>query len=589
MKIRAEYPRPQFVRNEWECLNGEWTFHIVRRASFQKYQEDSSENINSTGFKDKIIVPFAPETALSGVSSDEIINCIFYHRKLNVPLEWRGRRIILHFGAVFYHSEIYINSKLVGFHDGGSSSFELDITDFITFGEDDLVVKVESCLVDGSIPSGKQSCFVHSYACYYQRTTGIWQSVWMEPVSRYGLKRVKMSWAEQDGCIQFTPEYFSINSDLRLRVNIKYGNDETSREVTVVDGVLFSVKIENPVLWRPGNVALYDIRFDVFDGDTVIDNVVSYFGLRTIEIIGNKVYLNGKVLFQRLVLDQGFYPESNWTAPSDQALENDIRLSIAAGFNGARLHQKVFEERYLYHADRLGYLLWEESPSWGLDYNNPGLPARNFLSEWREIVTRDINHPSVIAWTPLNETFLFAVPLVHQRLHKEVYELTKALDKTRPVNDSSGYIHYITDLWTVHLYEQNPEKFSKMIFKNNDDIFRCYPDIEPRYSGQPYFVDEFGGIKWDPMTQYIPELSFSQNLDSWGYGESPSDIEAYYNRLSELVRILISKDFISGYCYTQLTDVEQEKNGIYYYNRKPKFDMKRILEIFSRIPDWADF
>ncbi len=584
-----EYPRPQFERQEWVSLDGEWTYHIVRRAFFQNMQNDTEENICSSGFPDRIIVPFAPETKLSGADEKEIIRCVFYHRKIQIPSKWSGKRIMLHFEAVFYHAEIYINGNPVGFHDGGSTPFAVDITSHVHCGQEyDLVVKATADLSDGSIPSGKQSSFIQSYACFYQRTTGIWLSVWMEPVDRYSLKNVRMIWSEEDGNLVITPEYLAEAPEGLLSIRAVRGGRVYQRTAKTRSGLPLTLHIDQPELWEPGHPNLYDIEFTVAVRGEVVDRVSSYIGLRTVSIEGGCFLLNGKKLYQRLVLDQGFYPESNWTAPSDQSLVMDIELSMKAGFNGARLHQKVFSERYLYHADRLGYLVWGESPSWGLDYNSPGLPARNFLSEWREIVERDINHPCIIVWTPLNETYLRAFPLVHCRLHQDAYELTKAIDPSRPVNDASGYIHCRTDIWTVHLYEQDPERFDSILTSPEAGVYRCYPESEPPYEGQPYFVDEFGGIKWDPETQGSEGLSFSQNMDSWGYGQSPRDIEAFYVRLEGLVDALIAKRHVSGYCYTQLTDVEQEKNGLYYYDRSVKFDMDRIRRIFSRKPDWAE-
>jgi beta-galactosidase/beta-glucuronidase len=300
--------------------------------------------------------------------------------------------------------------------------------------------------------------------------------------------------------------------------------------------------------------------------------------MRKVHIEGNKVFLNNEELYQRLVLDQGFYPEGIWTAPSDAALKRDIELSMKAGFNGARLHQKVFEERFHYWADRLGYLTWGESSSWGNDPNDLA-SARLFLAEWQEIVVRDRNHPSIIAWTPLNETVVFSNPRQHRRFHRDLYALCKDLDPTRPVNDTSGYIHARTDLWTVHNYEQDPDKLKTMLIPDRDKgVWRNHPEQEVDYEGQPYLVDEFGGIKW------IPEGRRAYADNSWGYGGAPQTVEEFYSRLKGQVDAILSQGHIGGYCYTQLTDVEQEQNGIYNYDRSAKFDMRRIAAIFARNP-----
>ena len=321
---------------------------------------------------------------------------------------------------------------------------------------------------------------------------------------------------------------------------------------------------------------LYDITFEVKAADgRLIDTVSSYAGLRKVHIEGNQVLLNNEPIYQRLVLDQGFYPDGIWTAPTDEALKHDIELSLAAGFNGARLHQKVFEERFHYWADKLGYITWGESSSWGCDPNTIQ-GARNFLSEWREIVVRDRNHPSIIAWTPWNETGHITDAKQHRRSHIDTRDICKDLDPTRPVNDSSGYVHYITDLWTVHTYEQDAVALKGQLeIKDETGVFRNVPKKENDYTGQPYLVDEFGGIKW------IPEEDRAYADNSWGYGNAPKTQEEFYARLESHVQCLRELPHISGWCYTQLTDVEQEQNGIYRYNRSAKFDMARIKRIFQ--------
>jgi len=306
----------------------------------------------------------------------------------------------------------------------------------------------------------------------------------------------------------------------------------------------------------------------------VIDRVQSYAGLRKIHIEGNRIYLNNEPYYLRLVLDQGFYPDGVWTAPSDEALKRDIELSMNAGFNGARLHQKVFEERFHYWADKMGYLTWGESSSWGIDITS-ATAARNFLTEWEEIVVRDRNHPSIIVWTPFNETWRGGEYL--QRLIMNTYNLTKNLDPTRPVNDSSGGFHINTDIWTEHTYEQNPEKLLDLLTPSLEQgVWRRSPENSMPYGGQPYLIDEYGGIKWIPTTDH----QYAE--DSWGYGTDPKTIDEFYERLEALTDVILSLDHIFGFCYTQLTDIEQEQNGVYNYNRTEKFDMARIKKILTK-------
>jgi beta-galactosidase/beta-glucuronidase len=343
-----------------------------------------------------------------------------------------------------------------------------------------------------------------------------------------------------------------------------------------IDGVPRVLAMRNPHPWTLQDPFLYTIVLEVLDGDEVIDEVETYAGLRKIHVAGDQIYLNNERIFLRLVLDQGFYPDGIWTAPSDDMLRKDIEYAMVAGFNGARLHQKVFEPRFHYWADKLGYLTWGESASWGIDMSDE-VGARNFLSEWREIVMRDRNHPSIIAWTPFNETRDMGDGRQHHRLQQDAYDLTNALDPTRPVNDASGYVHVKTDLWTVHTYEQDPEALQEELALDEEGKpWRRFPEAEADYQGQPYIVDEFGGIKW------VADEEGKPDEDAWGYGQGPETEEEFYARLEGLVDAVLSQDHVRGFCYTQLTDVEQEQNGIYTYDRRVKFDMDRIRDIFSK-------
>ena len=439
-------------------------------------------------------------------------------------------------------------------------------------------------LWSGTQPSGKQSWKHGSYGCFYTRTTGIWQTVWMEAVDPCGLVEVTIVPDLAAGRFLITPLFHGLAPGQTWEVVASRDRRESGRvSGPARNGVPLVLDIRAPEAWRPGTPVLYDLNCIVRDRDgAVIDTVASYAGLREIQTAGNQLLVNGEPVSLRLVLDQGFYPDGIWTAPSDAALRRDIELSMAAGFNGARLHQKVFEERFLSWADRLGYLVWAESASWGLDYNSDGLPHRNFLSEWSEIIRRDRNHPSIIAWTPFNETRIVSDPRAHQRVHEDACAICRSLDPTRPVNDASGYIHYITDLYTVHTYEQDPAQLRDLLAEQpGSGPFRNVPERDAPYDGQPYLVDEFGGIKWDPDTQADRNTGRGQNLVSWGYGAAPRSLEEFYRRLEGLVRAVESHPHICGWCYTQLTDVEQEKNGIYFYDRREKFDMARIRRIIT--------
>jgi len=571
---RAEYPRPQFERADWVNLNGEWSFALDLSDSGR-----DRDFYNSKGFEQRITVPFAPESKLSGIGYTDFINSVWYQRMIQIPSAWQGKRVKLNFGAVYYESEVYIDGR----HYGGSDSFAFDITDFVGDGkEHSIVVHAESDLRSGTQPGGKQSTNYYSYGCSYTRTTGIWQTVWMEAVDDMALERVQVVTDIDNEQIVVIPTYYNVAGGNTLSVEVRDGGKVVAHaESAAVQGVPVVVALKKAKLWSPESPFLYDVVYEVKDAEgKTLDRVDAYVGMRKVHIDGNKIYLNNKPYYQRLVLDQGFYPDGIWTAPSDEALKHDIEMSKAAGFNGARLHQKVFEERFHYWADKLGYIVWGEMASWDKDFNSVAA-ARNFLSEWGNIVVRDRNHPALIVWTPFNEEF--GVPSNEAgRFLTDVYNETRRLDPTRPVNTVSGGIYVISDFCTAHCYEQDGARLHSMLF----DGEKFYQPQGPNggfdrairklyYDGSlPYLLDEFGGIK---CAETQPEGG-----NSWGYGDAAPTREDFYTRLEALVKAIVDhSDKICGFCYTQLTDVEQEQNGVYYYDRGEKFDMGRVKAIFQ--------
>ena len=575
---RAEYPRPQFERADWVNLNGEWSFALDLSDSGR-----DRDFYNSKGFEQRITVPFAPESKLSGIGYTDFINSVWYQRMIQIPSAWQGKRVKLNFGAVYYESEVYIDGRFVGRHYGGSDSFAFDITDFVGDGkEHSIVVHAESDLRSGTQPGGKQSTNYYSYGCSYTRTTGIWQTVWMEAVDDMALERVQVVTDIDNEQIVVIPTYYNVAGGNTLSVEVRDGGKVVAHaESAAVQGVPVVVALKKAKLWSPESPFLYDVVYEVKDAEgKTLDRVDAYVGMRKVHIDGNKIYLNNKPYYQRLVLDQGFYPDGIWTAPSDEALKHDIEMSKAAGFNGARLHQKVFEERFHYWADKLGYIVWGEMASWDKDFNSVAA-ARNFLSEWGNIVVRDRNHPALIVWTPFNEEF--GVPSNEAgRFLTDVYNETRRLDPTRPVNTVSGGIYVISDFCTAHCYEQDGARLHSMLFDGekfyqpqgpNEGFERAIRKLN--YDGSlPYLLDEFGGIK---CAETQPEGG-----NSWGYGDAAPTREDFYKRLEALVKAIVEhSDKICGFCYTQLTDVEQEQNGVYYYDRGEKFDMGRVKAIFQ--------
>ena len=571
---RPEYPRPQFERTDWVNLNGQWTFEMDFGSSGEQRGWT-----NTKGLSKKITVPFCPESELSGIGYTDFIPCVWYQRNINIPAEWNGKKILLHFGAADYETKVYVDGKMVGEHKGAGSSFNFDITSYVKAGQQaNLVVRVYDNLRGGMQPGGKQCTALFSAGCSYTRVTGIWQTVWMEAVNEQALKNVFAIPDIDQQQLVVRPEFYNEGNENTLTVEVKDGKKTVAKRTSQASNQSTIVlPIKNAHLWSPEDPYLYDVKYTVKNAHgEVIDEVSSYMGMRKVHISGGYFYLNNKPYFQRLVLDQGYYPDGIWTAPSDEALRQDIEMSKAVGFNGARLHQKVFEERYYYWADKLGYLTWGEEASWVLNINNE-LAVRNFLTEWAEIVVRDRNHPSLVTWTPLNETWN-ATPGVYVRFVNDLYDLTKAIDPTRPINDASGDSHVKTDIWSVHDYTREPDKLiANHTIKAGVEPYRNMKgkDFLSNYAGQPYMVDEFGGLPWIPK---------EERANSWGYGANIDTVEEFYSILEKEIDALKACKHVVGFCYTQITDVEQEKNGIYYYNRKPKFDTARVKAIFEKIP-----
>lgn len=589
---RPEHPRPQLKREPWINLNGTWSYEIDHTDSGYDQAEYATAGVGargesdhrsrrlwlSQGFEQKITVPFCPESSLSGVGHTDFIEVMWYHRPITRPLDWK-ERVWLHFGAVDYHCEVFLGGQLVGRHAGGQCGFSVDITGVINPGQTlDLVLRVTDYLRRYTQPSGKQSTWHHSRGCHYTRVTGIWQTVWMESVPFAGLESIHIVPDLDQSAFYLTPHFHTPRPGHHLRATL-LEKAKPVAEVTVpqVNGIPLTLSVAEPRLWSPESPFLYDLRLEVLDEhEHVVDTVHSYAGLRKIHWEEDRLFLNNQPLYLRLVLDQGYYPDGIWTAPSDEALRQDIELAMAAGFNGARLHQKVFEPRFHYWADRLGYLTWGESSSWGC--NASSFEGRdNFLREWREIICRDRNHPSIIAWTPWNEMWWIQDELQFGRTLLDTYALTRALDPTRPVHTASGGAHCRTDIWSVHSYAQTAEALAEAINNRCDNNLKAARKklLESTdYAGQPYLLTEFGGVKWH-------NRSDETSNPAWGYGDAPKTEEEFLHRLKALVDCIHAHPQLSGFCYTQLTDVEQETNGLYTYDRQPKFDMTLIKRIFD--------
>ncbi len=568
-------------------------------------------------------MPFCPESDLSGVGHKDFMHAVWYRRAMTPPADWAGRETVIHFGAVDYDATVWAISERtgglpveIGRHRGGFTPFSCNLLGVAGGGEAVTVVVRARDTARAPQPRGKQVTTLHPAGCHYTRTTGIWQTVWLESLPLpAALKRTCIT--PNLGAGSLTVEQPLTNNARGYRLRAVLSDDAgTVCESEVRADLDFAPRLELAISerrrrrWSPEDPFLYDLEITLVDaGGVVADRVLSYAGLRSVAIAGQAMLLNGEPIFQRLVLDQGYYPDGVMIAPTDDALIRDIQLSLDAGFNGARLHQKVFEERFLYHADRMGYLVWGEFADWGCggygpnsDHQQPGI---TYAAQWLEALERDYSHPCIVGWCPLNETW--------QPFHDRVTTLddatqalflaAKAADKTRPILDTSGYSHRVrdTDVYDSHDYIKEKD------FATGLEKFRARhvagPDwaafTNPRtptgssastvarwstpYRGQPYFVSEFGGFRWEAGA--AAKSATENTLDrksSWGYGADPQTLDEFYYRFEATCHILINNAHMFGYCYTQLTDVYPEENGLHTFGREPKFDTARLKAIQSR-------
>ncbi|MCX7974780.1 MAG: beta-galactosidase [Candidatus Aminicenantes bacterium] len=567
---RPEYPRPQLYRESWFNLNGYWDFAF----DFSDSGEEAGK-AQGYGFDRKIIVPFAPESSLSGIGFLDFMPAVWYKRTFTLPESWAKKRILLHFEACDYDTTVWINGEKVGRHEGGYTPFSFDVTPYLKPGENMIIVRARDDVRSRRQPTGKQSHRLESYSCLYRRTTGIWQTVWLEAVPDTFIQQLRFYPQKERGQAALFVYFNHSPEKGQLFVRFHFQGKEVFKVSLPAEKITYvPIKVEKVKLWGIKEPNLYEAEIIYLQGKEEIDRVKSYFGFRSIESRGNLIYLNGKPIFLRFVLDQGFYPDGIYTAPSDEALRRDIELAQAFGFNGARLHQKVFERRFLYWADRLGYLVWGEFPDWGLDLSL----GENFLTfqrEWREAIERDFNHPALIGWCPFNERW----DEIYPGFIEEIYYLTKELDPTRLVIDASGGYHLVQpDVYDAHNYDQNIETFAQAfagLLENPPKVFvNGDPKRHQPYQGQPYFVSEYGGIWWNPG---------QQDEKGWGYGARPKSANEFLERYRRLTEVLINNPKIAGFCYTQLYDIEQEVNGLCNFNRQPKFSPSLIRSINEQV------
>jgi beta-galactosidase/beta-glucuronidase len=568
---RQEYPRPGFVRGHWMNLNGAWQFEI---------EENGRDYLDGAEYKSRIEVPFCPESKLSGVAHRGPLSSLWYRRGFELSPDQLSGSVLLHFGAVDFAALVYVNGARVGGHSGGYTPFSFDISEFVHAGENLLVVNAKDDYQDSTIPSGKQSDKPENYGCMYTRTTGIWQTVWLEFTGKAYFLKTKITPDARSKSIRIEAE---LNRGVAgtCEAEVRFEGEPVARGLCPVEGSSLDFRLEleaEPKLWDLLQPNLYDIGLRLTENGQPRDEALAYCGFRTVEIKGRQLLLNGKPVFLRQVLDQGYYPDGVYTAPSAADIERDIDAAIGFGFNGARPHEKVFEELYLYYADRKGFLLWGEYPNWNckMKPSNP-VGMRNILGEWRAAIERDYQHPSIIGWCPLNEARFVWKNATDYAGQKALYDLTKAYDKTRPVIGSSGGDLFVTDIHDAHFYTHEGEKLKKLTKSGRyneapDFVYAVWRLFQPKLlkKGEllelPCYVSEYGG------------LSFMVEGKSWGYHGAYATEEAFVEKYVELTNALFELDCI-GFCYTQLYDVEQEQNGLLRYDRSSKLSAEGIERI----------
>lgn len=574
---RSEYPRPQFQREEWLNLNGQWQFDY----------DDNNEGLINKWYKDdkhafskEITVPFSYQSELSGIGETDFHDLVWYKRNFYVPEQWLEKRVLLHFGAVDYRTWVYVNGNFIMFHEGGHVPFHIEITNHLQSGENTVVVRVEDESKALDQPRGKQYWEEKSEGIFYLRTTGIWQTVWLEAVSPVYLEKVKMTPdIDKD---EVSIEYV-VNGDISgqlLEMEVSFKGKQVAKDILILSAnkgkrsiALNDFNVHDAGrLWSPEHPNLYDITFRLKEDENVIDEVASYFGMRKISIENGVVMLNNKPYYMKLVLDQGYFPTGILTPPSDEAIKKDVELTKEMGFNGARKHQKIEDPRYLYWADQLGILVWGEMAN---AYTYTDDAVRRMTAEWQRAIERDYNHPSIVAWVPVNESWGVPRLLADKRQQNHtlaMYYLTKSLDTTRLVISNDGWEHTKSDLCTIHDYEAEKEVL-KARYSSMENIIQSQPGHRLiyvpgyEYDGVPIQVTEFGGIAYK-----------KSDWEGWGYSGAESD-EDFEEKYYQVVSALLESPLVQGFCYTQLTDVEQEINGLLTYDRKPKIPLEKIRNI----------
>lgn len=588
---RPEHPRPDFMRDSFVNLNGTWQFAFDDACVGAREGWEKPRHILPLSIE----VPFAYQTKLSGIGpTDEIHPNLWYRRTFETPGEWQGKRVLLRFGAVDYRCKVFVNGRRVGEHAGGYAPFAFDITESLTGGENDLCVYVEDP-PDCTQPRGKQYWQRGLMGCWYTPVSGIWQTVYLEAVGEYALTRLHvvpdidrhMMTAEltldrqPEGPLELELA-ISFEGQLQKRARVSV----TDRQVRVPVDMIRSAALDPVKLWSPEHPTLYDLEVTLTRGGETLDRVHTYFGMRKIAVKGGKVYLNNSPFYQRLVLDQGYWQDSLITPPSDDAIRADVEWTLRLGYNGARKHQKLEDPRYYYWADRLGLLVWGEVPS-AYDFSHETVD--NLFRTLSDFIDRDFNHPSIIAWVPLNESWgvrNIYTDARQQATGRMLYHLTKALDGTRLCSSNDGWEQVDTDICGLHDYAADgaviADHFAdrKSVETHACDWRPCYVQGHAPTGDEAFMVTEYGGIAFDNIGLQ-GELG---GMETWGYHGKVTDETAFLARFKSVTDAIRNIPYCVGYCYTQLTDVMQEINGLLTPDRQPKMDVERFAALNQNLP-----
>lgn len=583
---RPEHPRPDFMRDTFYNLNGTWEFDY----------DDNEVGVAEEWYRpgkhlaQSIVVPFCYQCEASGIGpTDEIHPVLWYRRTFLVPSEMQGKRILVRFGAVDYKATVYVNGHSIGEHKGGYTPFALDATDYLVEGKNDLCVRVED-RPDPTQLRGKQMWSKGLFECWYTPVSGIWQTVYLEAVEDLRIEYIHVT-PDIDKGIAVAEIMLNKKPAEKAKLAARVCmNGEEVREIVATTRnrsarVLLDLNTcdtkEPVVLWSPVSPALYDLEVEVHCGEEMVDRVRTYFGMRKIEVRNGAVFLNNERYYQRMILDQGYWPDTLLTPPSDEAIKEDLDWVLKFGFNAARKHQKIEDPRYYYWADKLGVLVWGELPS---PYEYSDVTLENMTSTMLEFISRDFNHPSIVAWVPLNESWGVRQIVGDKRQQAAasmLYYLTKAADGTRLCSGNDGWEQAHTDICGLHDYSGDTDRMRRQLSsrKNAEDngcwTRICYVDGYEPTGKEAFMMTEYGGIAFENLGLQ----GQMGGTETWGYNGKVCDEDAFFARYKELTDVIKEVPYNEGYCYTQLTDVMQEINGLLTPDRKPKVSVERVRQI----------